>query len=276
MSPETELFLKRDCREFLLEEFEGRKARRPSYSLRAFARDIGVDASRLTAILNGKYGLSKAAAIAIGERLNFNHQKLRFFADLAESQHGRSRAARQEASLRVEKARFDFGCREFQTESDGIIRHWYYLAVHQLVIISGATLNAKKISKRLGIPLAQAEEALQYLYRRGIVKVKGDGYRAVDQHLSFNSPTPSGMIRNFHREVLNKTIDAIELNPIAARKNLSSVISVDSNKIAEAREWINKTHQEFIKQFGTSENADRVYAFGSHFVPLEKGNHDEG
>lgn len=47
---------------YMLSEFEGRKSRNPGYSLRAFARDLGLAAPKLSEILRGKGGLSEASA----------------------------------------------------------------------------------------------------------------------------------------------------------------------------------------------------------------------
>ena len=44
------------------EEFEKRKQINSAYSLRAFARDLGISAPRLSQILNKKQGLSLNAA----------------------------------------------------------------------------------------------------------------------------------------------------------------------------------------------------------------------
>ena len=55
--------------EFLGAEFSKRKLRNETYSLRAFARDLGVSASRLSEILSGKLGISEKTAETIASKL---------------------------------------------------------------------------------------------------------------------------------------------------------------------------------------------------------------
>ncbi len=56
-------------RSFLRLEFERRLKRNPRYSLRAFARQIGLQPARLSYVLSGKHGLSRDAAALIASRL---------------------------------------------------------------------------------------------------------------------------------------------------------------------------------------------------------------
>lgn len=264
-----------DCRQFLLEEFENIKKRRPSYSIRAFARDVGVDSSRLTAILNGKYGLSKAGALSIGERLSFDSDKLRFFADLAESRYGRSKVAREKAAERIEKIRFNLNTRKFKTDSPDILKHWYYAAIHQLVTIEGRSLDFKRIASKLNISISEAKSAVDFLLVHELITRTADGYGVTDHHVQYDSPSPSQTIRNYHHQILDKTSEAIESVNLKDRKNLSSIFSIKRSKIPEAREWLAKTHREFVEKFGTSQGADRVYALGLHLVPVDGGTRHE-
>jgi hypothetical protein len=56
-------------RDLLKRELESRCGRNPRYSLRAFAKDLGLSAPRLSHVLNGRFGLSRAAAEAIADKL---------------------------------------------------------------------------------------------------------------------------------------------------------------------------------------------------------------
>jgi plasmid maintenance system antidote protein VapI len=91
-------------RDFILRELERRQKKNPSYSLRAFARDLEMPSSRLSEILNRKMGLSEARAINLAERLNLSQPEKEYFIDLALSEHARS-AVMKEMALRRVKAR---------------------------------------------------------------------------------------------------------------------------------------------------------------------------
>ena len=57
------------------EEFSKRVTRNSSYSLRAFARDLGVSPASLSCFLNQKKGISEKKATDIAGRLDLNLSK---------------------------------------------------------------------------------------------------------------------------------------------------------------------------------------------------------
>ncbi|MGZ3710379.1 MAG: hypothetical protein ACXVBE_01430 [Bdellovibrionota bacterium] len=46
-----------DYREKIRQAMESRAARNPRYSMRSFAKDLGISPSRLSEVLKGRYGL---------------------------------------------------------------------------------------------------------------------------------------------------------------------------------------------------------------------------
>lgn len=83
-----------DFRAFLVQELQARKERNQRYSLRAFARDLGISASRLTSVLKGTYGLSPEAATLIAPKLEVDLEQQALFISLVAKHHGRSRRER--------------------------------------------------------------------------------------------------------------------------------------------------------------------------------------
>ncbi|MGZ3699878.1 MAG: helix-turn-helix domain-containing protein, partial [Bdellovibrionota bacterium] len=58
--------------ELLNEAFAERKAKNPSYSLRAFARYLAISAAALSQVLSRKRDLSKRNALKVAERLGLS------------------------------------------------------------------------------------------------------------------------------------------------------------------------------------------------------------
>ena len=89
-------------RDFMLRELERRQRKNPSYSLRAFARDLEVPSSRLSEILNRKMGLSETRAVALADKLNLSSSEREFFIDLALAEHARSAVIKEMAQRRIQ------------------------------------------------------------------------------------------------------------------------------------------------------------------------------
>src|SRR4051812_22994437 len=94
-----------DYRQFLKREFGTRSRAQEKYSLRSFARDLGLAPSRLSEILNHKQGLSFDLAQRVGEKLGLNDRELELFCHLVESEHARSQVKRELAKTRVQNIR---------------------------------------------------------------------------------------------------------------------------------------------------------------------------
>lgn len=91
-----------DYRQILKNELTRRCGNNALYSLRAFARDIGVSPSQLTEVLGGKHGLSGRKAKTVSQNLGFNKEETNFFVDLVEATHGRSEVKRELAKIRIQ------------------------------------------------------------------------------------------------------------------------------------------------------------------------------
>jgi len=77
--------------DFLKHQLELRLAKNQSYSLRAFARDLGLSASRLSEVLKKKKGLSINAAFLLTEKLGLTSKEKELFFLSVEALHSRSK-----------------------------------------------------------------------------------------------------------------------------------------------------------------------------------------
>ena len=86
-----------DYRDVLKTELAKRKALSPKYSLRDFAKDIGISPSLLSYVLSGKKGLSRKSAQKVATALTLTNIIGRYFCLLVASINGRSRRVRNAA-----------------------------------------------------------------------------------------------------------------------------------------------------------------------------------
>lgn len=255
-----EFFAIRDFRQVLKQEFEQIKTRRASYSMNAFARDIGLEPPRLNAILKGKYGISREAAEKIAERLNFSEDKKSFFLDLAASQHARTALERKQAASRIAKYAMS-DVRILDDEELNVLAKWYYLAVLHLVKIQ-PTINTEEIAAALRISIGEAYEAIDVLIRAKEIAIEEGVFKTTPRVITASSPTPSKAIREFHFQFLDELKKAIAREPVLKRKNKSMYVAFDSSRIDEARVWLEKMSKQFMDEFCMSEHADSVYQLG--------------
>jgi uncharacterized protein (TIGR02147 family) len=84
-------------RRILKEHLDHRVASNPRYSLRAFARDLGISASRLSAVLKGQQGLSETSATNLANRLGMDARTAQQFILMVLAADSRSKRRRTDA-----------------------------------------------------------------------------------------------------------------------------------------------------------------------------------
>lgn len=270
-------FQHRDYRDILREAYDARNLRNPGYSLRAFARDLGLSSSRLSEILQGRYGLSPAAALKIAANLKFSAAERDYFRDLVESRHARSRlernAARERLARRSERTSFH----RIRRDAFQVISGWHHFAILELLTLRGARSSASWIAERLEIPRDEALSAVERLLRLGYLrKDEAGNWLPTEDFTATDTDVPSRAQRGFHKQMLSKARVAIEEQPVAEREFLSLVLSMNAQDLPEAKETIRRFHDEFCARFGSGAGKDRVYCLGIQFHELGRAEEKKG
>lgn len=247
--------------DFLNAQFEERRHRNPRYSLRSFARNLGLSHSRLSEILNGQT-ISISSAQAICEVLHLRPTETAYLIDLVRASSGRTEKVRSEARARLELKKMR---REFQHNKSGnfLLSKWYYAAL--IEFLTGTQLPPSRIAETLHLSSREFETAVQDLQARGFIRREDDAWIKVDGYLKFESPVPSQLVRDFHRASLSRATKALD-QAIETRKFLTYVMTMRPDQIEDAREELENFAASFAKKFSDSETHEGVvYSFGLQF-----------
>ncbi len=153
-------------RHYLWGEFERRKVRNPFYSLRAFARDLGVAPSRLSEALNARRGISSEMAELLIKKLAIEDFDAEVFRVSVEAEHARSPKQRQAAkkTLTALLARSSASRPLTATLVD-----WIADAVLKMSERENVIDSPDKIAHKLGVPQFMVVGALRFLTRLGLM-----------------------------------------------------------------------------------------------------------
>jgi uncharacterized protein (TIGR02147 family) len=264
-----EFFKARDYRFILMEEFKQRRERRPKFSHNAFANQIGVNPSNLTAVLNRRYGISAVTAKKIALSLKYNDEQTNFFIDLVESEHGRTKVDREQAQTRLSRYRANVE-QTLPTAHFELIKKWYYAATIELIKVRGPKISVAEIAKALRISRSEAEDAIEVLVRLDEISVMHEGFVANNRLKTATAATPNLLVRESHKQYLELAAKAIDRAHFSKRKARSTVFSFNSQRTEEVRIWIEKMHQEFLAKFCEEENVDAVAAVGIYFHRIDE------
>ena len=271
----NEKLIVNDYRVILKEAFEKKKkSSSKEYSLRAYAKELGVSFAHLSEVLNYRSGLSRKSAGVIADKLGIKSDEKDFFCDLVSAQHARGKREREEAQRRVLSAvsqmTIDQGFR-LQNDAFKIVSDWYHLGIMQLTKLKDFNSDSHWIARRLGISHHQVVIAIDRLVRLGLMRwdqnnlvlIHDDGYVPNAENI------PSSSIRKFHRQVIEKGLLAIERQKVSERFLSTNFIAISNDDIPEAQKEIDKFSEKLSSKFeSTSKGKDKIYSLAIQFFAV--------
>lgn len=271
-------------REALSHYYLVRRKKNKSYSLRAYARDLNLSASRLDGILKGKFGLSLAAASKVADSLELSLGDKLLFQEMVESEHGRSPISRKAAKATVK--------RTLDAPSIDQIDHQQYM--HKLSWKTFAILEMLEnplfkndpewIADCLDISVRETKSLLVDLETSGALVNVGGKLAKTKDFVYVAGTNKYEAIKGFQEEMLKKTGSSINSRGPSEVAFGSWVISIDQKRVPDAQKVLNEFLQNFCKEFGRLglhpseepfKNRNAVYSISGYFVPLAKLDSDQ-
>jgi len=238
--------------------------------MRAFARDVGVPAPQLSAILAGKKGLSKSKAVLVAKALRLSIKEAEQFVAAVTLRHGRSRLEKELALKRFQKIELELGkgFRTLQEARFQVVADWYHFAILHLMETEGFRWETEFIAKRLSITVPEVKKAVAALEQTKMIERTKDGYRRIEEFQQ-TEDVPSRAIRMHHLQLIQKAAAAVEDQTIEERDFASVVVAVDRTRLPELKERLREFREEFCVQANKGDLGD-VYALNLHFFKITK------
>lgn len=152
-------------RHYLQSEFENRRVRNPSYSLRAYARDLGMSPSRLSEAINGKRGISSEIGQGLVEALKLDGVDAEIFILSVEADHARSEKRKAAAREKLAKT---LAASETQPKTFTIV-DWIAEALVKMNEREPVAENIAKVAEKLGVAQFMAVDSLRFVTRLGFI-----------------------------------------------------------------------------------------------------------
>lgn len=238
----------------LLKEFINAKAKNPSFSVRAFARRIGLQPSATNEILKGQRRVSRKLATKILNKLNLDPVSV---ADvLEEPSLKRSKKAKQDV-LRLNADQFE------------AISNWVHYAILSLIRTKDFRSDPEWIASRLGVSQSQVTQALDRMCRLEMISVKNGKIQRLAKPLRTSEDTLDLSIQKSHLQDLELIRRAIQELATTERDVSSMTMPLSLEKLAEAKVLI-REFQEQLASLVIGNSAEEVYRVSVSFFPLTK------
>lgn len=241
-----------DSGRLLREELVRRTSRNPKYSLRAFAKSLGLSSSFLSKLMNGQRPLTEKTLIKILPHLSLSPSeaiKLR-----------KNSGQKRDWNLEFDSLDHD----RFQLISD-----WYHFAILELSSVQGIVLNPKSVSACLGISIHEAKVALERLRRLELLDHENELKPARARSLSTVGPKfTTDATRNQQRQILQMAIRALDEVPFKERDQSSVTLAIPKSRLSEAKSKIAAFRRELTSYLQRPGERDSVYHLSISFYPV--------
>lgn len=243
-----------EIRRLLQTEFARLKNKNPSYSLRSFARSLGVVPSALSEILSSDRPITKKMG-----------QKILTHLSVAPDTYYELMTAPQLRHTPVAPNYIQLNMDHYY-----IVTDWYYYAVLSLVEVRGFKEDPQWIARRLNITVRQAKQALTRLERLEML-VRNKKGLLVPSGVQFTTTNDIAnlAIRRRHMANLELAKTSLEKDPVDVRDFSEITMAVDIDKMSEAKEMIRKFRRELCHFMETGTKKE-VYKLCVQLFPLSE------
>lgn len=235
-------------REYLRAELTKRTKDNPSYSLRAFAKHLGVSASGLSMTMSGKTPVTLAFIEKAAKKLKLKEEVL----------------TQLQLQLINEKNKKTFEHDELEFIDEdyfSIIKEWHHYAILNLMRTKDFKPQPSWIAKRLGLTLPEVQSAIEKLQRVKLLKIENGKWEDLSSKFTTHSnyKKMSAAAKENQKILFSKALDSIENDAFESRFHSGSTIAIKIDDMEHAKIFINNFRKEFMQRFDNLENADDVY-----------------
>lgn len=255
--------------DLLNEEFEKRKNLNSAYSLRAFARDLGISAPRLSQVLSKKQGLSLEAAESIVAKLRLNEQEKNWFYNSVGALHARGFKERKDFKEKVQQYKDEAKVfSELQLEYFKVISDWYHFAILELTYLKDFKNDVKWMAEMLSISEEDVQEAIDRMKALDLIVEEKGKLIDVFKFLATGNDVPSISLKKFNTQLMKKAMEALYEQDVNEREISSNIMSVRKEDLPVFKEKLRKFRREFDHEVGMQKGKDAVYCLSMQFYEL--------
>lgn len=261
--------------DFLRRELDRRLGTNPRYSMRAFARQLGMSPGELSEVLREKRPISARACQKVARALGLSPAEFKHLLVLATTTGASAHLAGESAPLKAQLTNAQ--AHRLDEDRFRLVSDWWCFAILNLLDLEDVRWTNTEISNRFGITVLQAQAAMDRLERLGLVKKSGyERVASTNDFVEHLSEIPSEAIRRYHRTLLEKAIEALDTHSQDQRDVTGIGFAMDRRELKSIAREIAEFQDQLIAKYGRKRRGrkfDSVYQLETalfRLSPVEK------
>lgn len=260
-----------DYRAFLKDYYAAKKANGRGFSFRSFSRRAGLRSpNHLKRVMDGDRNLTSTMAVVYTEALGLSGERSTYFCDLVQFGQARSSAERNAAYQRLTRFRGYREAHKLDLAHSEYHSTWYLPAIRELVLRHDFQDDAGWIARQMVPPITRSEanKAVQLLLKLGLLSREDGTLVQTSRVLSTGAETLGLHIGNYHRTMMKRAAESIDLVP-APRRDISSLtFCVGDDGLKRIKERIQQFRKELIAMLEQEEFGTQVVQLNMQLFPL--------
>lgn len=243
--------------DFLNAKYNEVRSRNGSYSIRAFAQQLGIQPSAANEIMKGQRRISKKLAEKITDKLKLDPQERTVILsdfDTTETKKSPVNEANKKA-LKLNQDQFE------------LISNWIHFAILSVVKLSDFKSDVDWIAQRLGVESVDVRKALLKLQHLNLIHISDKGVMTrTPEPVRTSDDIRSLALQEMHLNDMQMAARKIKDVPVHLRDFTNFTFPANPETLPRAKEILRKT-QDDLEELMQGE-ATEVYRLCQYLFPL--------
>ncbi len=234
----------------------------PSYSLRAFARDLDVHPSTMSQIIKGNRSLPFKDSAHIVRKLKLGPIDRTLFME-----------SLMRKKTNIDDIKIDALDQRFMLDESyyKIIAEWEHFAFLDLFDLSDFSPTVEGIMAKFDVTMNRTQVVLNNLLTCGLLEERNGKLTKVHADIRTTEDVSNKALRDSHIETMKMGIQKLEEIEVELRDFSSTTVGVDLEKLPEAKTIIREFRQKMSALLRDGRKTE-VYQLAIQFYPLTKTN----
>ena len=261
-------------------DYFNEKKQRGRITWRSFSKLAGFSSSGyLMQVCNGKANLSEAGATRVAKAMGLNNSESAYFCELVRLDQSKRTPEKKKSLDNLKKLAKKCPARILKDDALEYFASWQNVVMREIAPHTVPNTKASNIGRQFFPEISAAEVtcALKFLTATGLLEKKDDGsYAQTDKVLtSGNKDVSSVALRNFHKQMNQLAVNALDNVPIAERNASEMVVGITKEHYPQIIKKIARFQQEILDLITSTDEVDRVYCLQMNLFPLSHKFHSK-
>jgi uncharacterized protein (TIGR02147 family) len=272
--PPIDIFAFLDYRAFLRETYAAKKAEGRGFSFRAFSQRAGLGApNHLKRVMDGDRNLGADVALRYARALALDADESAYFCDLVTFNQAKTDVERNAALHRLSSSRGYRRANKLELAQATYHANWYLPAIREMALLPDFRADPAWVAARLLPPISAAEagRALDTLFELGLLQRDPEGRVTQGEALVTTGSEAFGLhVRNYHRAMLERAAEAMQVVPPPERDISSLTFCADDEALRAIKQRIQSFRRELIDWLADRPQCTRVVQLNFQVFPLTR------